>query len=173
MKKDISNLDFIQRLIEKADEYSGAELLQIEGVYEALSEHFQNEIIEEHEEGPAPLKGRSNKEEFKQDVIATINYLFNDDERITTDPTHHATGTTQIWHDHIKELRDTFLDTRGQGKAPRPPEASLTDEDIDNYIKFQKDNYNLEKEVKWLIKNHIDQEAINTIEDLLVNTIYE
>lgn len=46
---------FEEKLQEKLEEASGAELLSIPGVFEAASEHYNNEIldelVEEHDDG--------------------------------------------------------------------------------------------------------------------------
>jgi hypothetical protein len=48
--KKMTDEDFNRILADKIDEESGGSLLLIPGVYEVLSEHFNNEVLETWEE---------------------------------------------------------------------------------------------------------------------------
>ena len=66
MSKQISNEEFDRRLEEKLSKMKGNELLTISGIYELVSEEFNNDIIEE----------------WEQDQEKTIlHYFINLDER--------------------------------------------------------------------------------------------
>ncbi len=49
MKKRITDLEFNNHLIQILKEIRASELLYIEGIYEILSEEFNNEVIERWE----------------------------------------------------------------------------------------------------------------------------
>lgn len=98
MSKTISNEEFDKRLQEKLSQLKASELLHLAGVYEIVSEEYNNEIIEEWE------AAQPEEEEVK--LLKSMQYGFKT-INILTD------GSVYVVSGNCNDEKEVFYDENG------------------------------------------------------------
>lgn len=92
----ITTKEFDRRLAEHLDNLDGWDLLQIPGIYEVVSEHFNNIILEEYEDDNADFRSFEDvKEDFEENILPYVVEQYGKDDVI---------AIREAWNDYTDSL---------------------------------------------------------------------